>query len=156
MNGLYCQYSDTMESSAEVGSEFRDTGNRMANLKSCSRCGYTWFSNVKSPVRCPSCGSHCWDKPPDLFECQMCGHLWYPRTQSTPLRCPSCKTRSCNSYYGDHPKLRRASQSTSADKVLKLYSKGSGCVAIAMSTGIPLSTVFDIVRSTVGDVKVKM
>jgi hypothetical protein len=25
-----------------------------------------------------------------------------------------------------------------------------------MSTGIPLSTVFDIVRSTVGDVKVKM
>jgi hypothetical protein len=37
-----------------------------------------------------------------------------------------------------------------------MYSKGSGCVAISMDTGIPLSTVFDIVKSSVGDSKVKM
>ena len=135
-----------------------DGGKRMSDLKVCNRCQYVWFSNVESPVRCPSCGSHCWDKQSAPNSCQACGHKWFPRTDGTPLRCPSCKTRSWNVDSASvRMKVNRSSkESTAVETVMDRYYKGKGCVKICMETGMPLSTVFDIVKANVGNAQVKM
>ncbi|MBR3477242.1 MAG: hypothetical protein IKH39_08870 [Candidatus Methanomethylophilaceae archaeon] len=135
-----------------------DGGKRMSDLKVCNRCQYAWFSNVESPVRCPSCGSHCWDKPSVPNVCQICGHKWFPRTDGMPLRCPSCKTRSWNvndaSVYSKVGRTFRESVAVSA--VMEKYLAGKGCLKISMETGMPLSTVFDIVKANVGKTQVRM
>ena len=140
------------------GSVHAEGGKRMSDLKVCNRCQYAWFSNVDSPVRCPSCGSHCWDKPVVPNECQICGHTWFPRTSGTPLRCPSCKTRSWNMGFSDsHTRATRPTKETAtAESVMERYLSGKGCVKISMETGIPLSTVFRIVKSRVGKAEVVM
>ncbi|MBR4225455.1 MAG: hypothetical protein IKR86_01465 [Candidatus Methanomethylophilaceae archaeon] len=133
-------------------------GKRMSDLKVCNRCQYAWFSNVESPVRCPSCGSHCWDRPSTPNECQICGHKWFPRTDGVPLRCPSCKTRSWN--VDDSSARSKSGRSSKdgvpADEIMESYIAGKGCLKISIETGLPLSAVFDIVKSSVGKSQVRM
>ncbi len=133
-------------------------GKRMSDLKVCNRCQYAWFSNVEAPVRCPSCGSHCWDKPSVPNVCQICGHKWFPRTNGVPLRCPSCKTRSWSvGSASAYSKVGRPSRdSQSADKIMDKYMTGKGCVAISIEMGLPMSTVYDILRSNLGKAQIKM
>jgi len=90
--------------------------------------------------------------------CQVCGHKWFPRTDGVPLRCPSCKTRSWNvNSGGSFAKVSRASRENVAiDTVMEKYLAGKGCLKISMETGMPLSTVFDIVKANVGKAQVKM
>ena len=135
-----------------------DGGKRMSDLKVCNRCQYAWFSNVDSPVRCPSCGSHCWDKPSVPNVCQICGHKWFPRTDGMPLRCPSCKTRSWRGDSGSgRLKTKKSVRTTGVtDNVMSRYNSGDGCLRISMDTGIPMSSVYDIVKSRVGKTQIKM
>ena len=156
---VYSSNSDSMTvMKAEMSQELEIGGDRMSDLKICNRCQYTWFSNVESPVRCPSCGSHCWNRPTSSNQCQVCGHVWFPRADGVPLRCPSCKTRSWRGDAGSgRTKAKKVVKSTSmADNVMERYNSGDGCLRISMDTGFPMSSVYDIIKSKVGKAQIKM
>ncbi len=58
----------------------------------CSKCEYSWESQIRSPKRCPNCGSYHWEKGVVNLECQRCGHTWGCRKSTLPLRCPKCRS----------------------------------------------------------------
>ena len=90
----------------------------------CSRCGHAWVpSGDGMPKRCPSCHTARWAEgagkvvcricgteyhmspssicpvcgaSPVRMElcCRRCGYSWVPRSDRTPIRCPSCHSDS--------------------------------------------------------------
>ncbi len=82
----------------------------------------------------------------------MCGHEWFSRTTQVPLRCPSCKTRSWKSEdFKGRSRPADISINGTDKTILNMYMSGQGCVAISMKTGVALSTVIRVVRSSIGD-----
>ena len=155
----YTSNSDNMAiARGDRAPEQEVVGDRMSDLKICNRCQYTWFSNVESPVRCPSCGSHCWNKPTSSNQCQICGHTWFPRADGVPLRCPSCKTRSWRGDSGNgRVKMKKAVKiSGVSEDVMRRYESGDGCLRISIDTGVPMSSVYEIIKSKVGKAQIRM
>ena len=66
---------------------------------SCSKCDYSWESQIRDPKRCPNCGSYHWKNGSVTLDCKRCGHVWGCRKSTPPLRCPKCR-----SVYWDKPK----------------------------------------------------
>ncbi|AMK13963.1 hypothetical protein AUP07_0916 [methanogenic archaeon mixed culture ISO4-G1] len=119
--------------------------------KHCGRCGHDWISSIDTPARCPHCGTYHWQGESTVYMCCMCGHSWFSRTPKTPMRCPKCKTRSWqNGSRRFNPKSVNT-EDKDVRAVIDMYLHGKGCVAIAMSTGMALSNVIDIVKITVSD-----
>jgi len=51
---------------------------------------------------------------------------------------------------------RSSRENLAIDSIMEKYLAGKGCLKISMETGMPLSTVFDIVKANVGKAQVKM
>ncbi len=68
-------------------------------VRCCSKCDYTWESQIRDPKRCPNCGSYHWKKGAIILDCKRCEHVWGCRKSTLPLRCPKCR-----SVYWDKPK----------------------------------------------------
>lgn len=124
-------------------------------MKACGRCGHTWLSHTQHPARCPGCGTYRWQGTPTTYTCIVCGHSWFSRTDRIPLRCPGCKTRS----WMDGPRRSKlgerlpAEEDDGSESVLDRYGRGQGCVGISIDTGVPLSRVISIIRTSVPGVR---
>ena len=67
------------------------------------------------------------------------------------MRCPKCKTRSWqNGPRRFNPRSVDTKDETT-QKIIDMYLHGKGCVAIALNTGIALSSVIDIVKVMVNE-----
>ena len=84
----------------------------------------------------------------------MCGHEWFSRTDQTPLRCPSCKTRSWRGRDGRARQTNRnafRNDDDDASAIMDMYIGGAGCISIAKTTDVALSKVVRIIRSNISD-----
>jgi len=131
------------------------TGMDMSNDRSmdkvCGRCGHTWISFKETPARCPACGTYHWYGSSVTNTCASCGHVWYPRSSRVPLRCPKCKTRSWASASNKGKRGCVEYKDETSRKIIDMYMKGKGCVAIAIETGQSLTLVVDTVKAGVSD-----
>ena len=119
--------------------------------KVCGRCGHVWISHTENPVRCPGCGTYRWHGEQRANKCAVCGHRWFSRSDGVPLRCPACKTRSWNGGKKAVPGSSAKVDDKVSRCIIDLYLGGMGCLGIARSTGVALSTVIAIVRTEVCD-----
>ena len=117
----------------------------------CGRCGHKWVSVKEKPARCPACGTYHWYGESMTNTCAVCGHTWFSRTGKPPLRCPKCKTRSWSSSAAKAKRICTEFVDEDSKKILAMYEEGTGCIRIAMQTGIALSTVIDTIRGSYGD-----
>ena len=62
----------------------------------CMKCGYSWRSINKKPIRCPKCRSKAWYRPDTIYRCYMCDHEWIARKEDIPSRCPKCRSSRWN------------------------------------------------------------
>ena len=122
-----------------------------SGTKVCGRCGHTWVSVKEMPARCPACGTYHWYGESMTNTCAVCGHTWFSRTGKPPLRCPKCKTRSWSSAANRSRKVYPENYDETSRKIIGMYSEGTGCMKIAMETGIALSVVIDTVKSSLGE-----
>ncbi len=117
--------------------------------KECRRCGYRWMSLTETPVRCPGCGTYHWEGEQTTYTCAVCDHTWFSRTTNLPQRCPSCKTRSWKN--GPRKKERHCApihgRADRSEEIMGLYTSDNGCIAIARTLDIPLSTVIKTVKA---------
>ena len=119
--------------------------------KHCGRCGHNWVSGIEMPSRCPHCGTYHWYGESVTYTCNICGHTWFSRTNKTPMRCPKCKTRSWKAGRNHFNPSNVDTGDKDVRMILDLYLHGKGCIAIAMQTGIALSSVVDVVKITLCD-----
>lgn len=124
-----------------------------SDIKTCGRCGHRWTSYTENPVRCPGCGTYHWNEVPTTYVCAVCGHKWFSRTSNIPVRCPHCKTRSWRGATNAPASgsVRRAEASYESEDLLNRYRNGEGCVALAISTGISLERIIEIIRADTDD-----
>lgn len=128
-----------------------DMSNDRSMDKVCGRCGHTWISFKETPARCPSCGTYHWNGESVTNTCASCGHTWFPRSSRVPLRCPKCKTRS---WASGSTRGRRGyvdCKDEDSRRIIDLYMKGKGCVAIAIETGLSLSEIVDTIKAGISD-----
>jgi hypothetical protein len=67
------------------------------------------------------------------------------------MRCPKCKTRSWQSGPRRFNPKSVDTDNNDVRAVIDMYLHGKGCISIAMSTGIALSNVIDIVKIALSD-----
>ena len=133
-------------------SDIRDIPAFKDRIKTCGRCHHTWYSHSANPVRCPGCGTYYWQGESTINTCCICGHEWFSRTAKEPLRCPSCKTRSWKSQERKERIIANKAKVDGSNRlIVDMYLAGQGCVEISMKTGVALSSVVSIIRSTVCD-----
>lgn len=151
MDGTIIQRIKYAPSDIGTTSKGMDMTGGSSTDKVCGRCGHTWISFKETPARCPSCGTYHWYGESVNNTCASCGHTWFPRSSRVPLRCPKCKTRS---WASDQQKGKRGCidcMDEISRRITDMYMRGSGCVAIAIETGQPLSLVVDTIRATISD-----
>lgn len=119
--------------------------------KHCGRCGHDWTSGIDMPARCPHCGTYHWYGESTTYSCFVCGHTWFSRTTKTPMRCPKCKTRSWQNGPRHFNPKSIDTEDNNVRVIMDMYLHGKGCVSIAMTTGVALSSVIDIVKIAVCD-----
>ena len=119
--------------------------------KRCGRCGHEWTSSIDMPARCPHCGTYHWYGESTSYSCFVCGHTWFSRSTRTPMRCPKCKTRSWQNGPRRFNPKGIDTEDDNVHMIIDMYLHGKGCVAIAMSTGVALSSVIDVVKIAVSD-----
>ncbi len=119
--------------------------------KRCGRCGHEWTSGIAMPARCPHCGTYHWYGESTSYNCFVCGHTWFSRTTRTPMRCPKCKTRSWQNGPRRFNPKSIDTEDNNVKTIIDMYLHGKGCVSIAMSTGVALSSVIDVVKIAVCD-----
>lgn len=83
----------------------KDTDGPVREKKDCNciKCGYSWNSTVKTPKRCPNCGSYHWNETQIKHSCLRCGHVWTTRKKGRPIKCPKC-----SSVYWDKPRDKKS------------------------------------------------
>lgn len=114
--------------------------------KTCQRCGYTWVGHIRDPLRCPSCGSYHWNEKPTVNTCVVCNHSWYSRTDSRPLRCPLCKTRTWRGALDKEDPAYCSAMEAERQDILSRYRSGQGCVRISMDTGLSMDRVIKTLK----------
>jgi len=67
------------------------------------------------------------------------------------MRCPKCKTRSWQTGPRRFNPKSVDTENKEVRTIIDMYLHGKGCVAIAMSTGVALSNVIDVVKIAVCD-----
>lgn len=75
-----------------------DRSEDVRKINVCNVCGHTWKVRAKHPHPrlCPKCRSSFWDSSMVArYKCNRCDYEW--RSESLPVRCPSCRTRTWNS-----------------------------------------------------------
>ena len=127
------------------------------DMKTCARCGYQWGSTSSDPRRCPGCGTYHWDEAPQTYQCLRCDHRWTAKRAWPPKRCPKCRSDTWNVEKREppeapEPELKRQA-ATEVDgevskAILSRYRDGESCTNIAIATGIPFSTVYQVVRGS--------
>ncbi len=113
---------------------------------SCVRCGHSWYSHGGSPARCPSCGSYKWNVPLRHFQCQNCGHYWATKSERVPSRCPKCNVRDWHTVRDVPLNVHKENLGLVRELVMAAYRKGQGCLQICMATGVPYSTVRELIE----------
>lgn len=113
---------------------------------SCVRCGHSWYSHGGSPARCPSCGSYKWNVPLRHFQCQNCGHYWATKSERVPSRCPKCNVRDWHTVRDAPLNVHKENLGLVRELVMAAYRKGQGCLQICMATGVPYSTVRELIE----------
>ena len=62
-------------------------------LVKCLDCGWTWYTRVEHPKRCPGCQRQIEKRKlqgGDSMSCPSCDHEWITRKDQKPMKCPLC------------------------------------------------------------------
>ncbi len=120
--------------------------------KCCKICSYEWTSYIERPKRCPRCGSYRWNSDIKAVECKRCGSSWIPRGDGAPVRCPNCKSDKWDTPADDSadPFSYGRTDDNLYNEIIRRYDMGDGCLNIARSDNIALSTVIKTLHLNYG------
>ncbi len=126
----------------------------------CLRCSHEWNSHNGTPKRCPSCGTHQWNVPPRSFNCKRCNYVWNAKGSKIPRKCPLCSSKdwSLDKAADELNSVRTALETEIAmeDQILKEYRRGSSCVDISISKGLPYSLVYEVVKRNNANININV
>ncbi|MCQ2069741.1 MAG: hypothetical protein MJZ68_01235 [archaeon] len=116
----------------------------------CSICFHRWVARKGAyPKNCPNCRTTLWMKEYHIYKCCRCFHEW-GTAREISKRCPKCHSSKWQEPVSNTETVVIDSKCklgvSDRGKVLDLYNSGTGCISIAVQTGIAFGDVFAAIK----------